>query len=183
MGLWDKIKGAAETAKAAAVVAKCMAGFHKGEYRPVKDKPQCNLEMTCSDCYKHLTKIEHEFGEWGYVADDKCDLARSCIHCGEQEKDVKHKWGPNTKENCKLYRCCERCGIREFLKDSHDWVRTKESCLVTKECRDCDVVEVVGFEHGPWVGGVVEPDGYQQVNCAACAATQRRKINSPKDII
>lgn len=173
MGLWDKIKDAAETAKAAAVVAKCMAGFHKGEYKPVKDKPQCNLEMRCSDCFKLLTKIEHEFGEWEYEVDNKCDVARICIHCGEQEKDVKHQWGKNFKEECKLYRSCERCGTREFLKDSHDSYRTKERCEVKKVCRDCGFEEFIKIEHGEWIGGVCSGD-YQQVICPDCGKTEKR---------
>ena len=141
MGFWDSVKKAANS-------AKCMAGFHAGDYRQVENKPECNMEMVCSDCNKHLTKIEHKFGKSEYLKENKCDTVCSCEFCGEEKKSIKHNW-TQSKNNCKVEKNCERCGANEF-------VRT---------------------EHGRWYAGVAHPDGMQTFSCSDCGKTEERKFD------
>jgi len=141
MGLWDSIKKAATS-------AKCMAGLHAGQYQREAGKPECNLEKTCPDCNKHLTKIEHKFGEWKYLQDDKCNSTRSCDYCKEPENSIRHQW-MQSKSQCQIHKVCERCGAREF-------VRT---------------------EHGPWHAGVAHPDGMQTFTCSSCGKNEERKFD------
>lgn len=141
MGLWDSIKKAATS-------AKCMAGLHAGDYSPIKGKPECNLEKTCPDCGKYITKIQHKFGSWKYIEEHKCDTIRTCEYCKEEYLAVKHEWA-ETKNKCQVEKMCDRCGAHEF-------VRT---------------------EHGPWYGGVAHPDGTQTFVCSGCGKQERRKFD------
>ena len=106
------------------------------------------MEMTCSDCNKHLTKIEHKFGEFEYLEENKCDTVRICEYCGEERKSIKHKWS-QTKKNCRVEKNCERCGANEFVR----------------------------MEHGAWHAGVVHPDGMQSFHCAVCGKIEERKFD------
>lgn len=141
MGLWDSIKKAANS-------AKCMAGLHAGEYVQIEGKPACNMHKTCPDCGKYLKKVQHKFGEWEYLQENKCDAIRYCEFCGESEKTERHNWS-QSKQGCQLYRDCDRCGAHEFLKT----------------------------EHGPWHAGVAHPDGMQTFTCAGCGKSEERKFD------
>lgn len=141
MGFFDSLKKAASS-------AKCMVGLHTGVYMPIEGKPECNMELTCSDCGKHLTKIEHKFGKMEYVNENQCDMVCSCEFCGEQKTTIKHQWS-QSKNNCKVVKDCDRCGAHEF-------VRT---------------------EHGKWYAGVAHPDGMQTYTCADCGKSEERKFD------
>ena len=141
MGLWDSIKKAATS-------AKCMAGLHAGEYHSIAGQPECNLEKTCPDCDKYLTKVEHKFGSWEYLQDKKCDSIRSCVYCHKQEESVRHQW-VQSKSQCQVHKDCERCGTHELVR----------------------------IEHGPWSAGVAHPDGMQTFICSGCGKTEERKFD------
>ena len=141
MGFWDSVKKAAAS-------AKCMAGLHSGEYRRAEGKPECNMEMTCSECNKHLTKIEHKFGKWNYVQEKRCEATRQCTFCGEAEQATRHQW-VQSKNRCQVVKDCERCG-------SHESVRT---------------------EYGDWIAGVAHADGTQTFTCVDCGKNERRKFD------
>lgn len=141
MGFWDSVKKAATS-------AKCIAGFHSGEYRRAEGKPECNMEMTCPDCNKHLTKVEHKFGKWEFLQENKCDAIRKCVFCGEAEKAIKHQW-VQSKNKCQVERDCERCRAHEFVR----------------------------VEHGHWSAGVAHPDGMQTFTCVDCGKSEERKFD------
>lgn len=139
MGFWDSVKKAASS-------AKCMAGLHSGEYRPVKGKPECNLEMTCPDCNKYLTKIEHKFGKWDFIKEKQCDAVRECGFCNEKEQATKHQWVQSKNRKCEVVKDCQRCGLHEFVR----------------------------VEHGVWHEGVGHGDGTHSFTCADCLKNERR---------
>jgi hypothetical protein len=141
MSFWDKVKNVATS-------AKCMTGFHAGEYKPIKGKPKCNLEKTCPDCDKYLTKTQHKYTDWEYIKEDKCDSKKECVYCQFEEKKVRHQW-VNRTNRCKVYKNCKRCKKQEFVHE----------------------------KHGPWTAGVAHPDGMQTFICSGCGKTEERKFD------
>jgi len=81
MGLWDTVKNLAMS-------AKCMTGWHGGEYEHIQGKPKCFLGKTCPDCGEYVTKNKHKFGSWEYITYGKCDAVRKCNYCKLDEKKM-----------------------------------------------------------------------------------------------
>ncbi len=69
MGLWDKIKDVA-------LSAKCMTGWHAGEYSHIEGEPECYLGKICPDCGEYITKFNHKFGTSEYLHEYQCDTVR-----------------------------------------------------------------------------------------------------------
>jgi hypothetical protein len=144
MGFWDSVKKAATS-------AKCMTGFHAGEYQPIAGKPECEMENTCPDCHTHLTKTEHKYSNWEYIKDNQCDSKRNCIHCMIEESMVRHQSWNREKSN--------------------------QNCQIHKECERCNTRELGATEHGPWFAGVAHGDGTQTFTCGGCGKNERRAFD------
>ncbi len=104
MGFMDKLKSFA-------TASKCKIGAHAGEWSQISDKPECQLEKTCPNCNKYLTKSNHEYGDWQFEDESSCDATRECTHCGEQDYDTIHQYetvGQN-EDGVDIEICC-KCG-------------------------------------------------------------------------
>lgn len=131
MGLWDKVKSAAKS-------AKCMTGFHAGEFIQIVSKPQCQLEKNCPDWGKYVTKEEHKFDAWkkDISSYHQCDLVRECIYCGTKETKKEHDWEfDGTKDsNCYPVKVCKRCGEKDKgLIPKHTFVDAGDKAV----CSSC----------------------------------------------
>lgn len=143
MGFWDKVKSVANS-------AKCMTGWHAGEYNHIYGMPECHLEKICPDCDKYVTKIKHNFNDWRYTNNSfsqPCDSVRTCIHCEEQETKVIHQYEKNGKDsNCRVVEKCKRCGDEQLKSASHNWISIAGHDLKVqgkRKCKDCGTVEDV----------------------------------------
>lgn len=141
MGFWDKVKSAATS-------AKCLTGWHAGDYSPISGKPHCNVEKTCPDCNKYITAIKHKFNEWQYinsVHSHKCDSFRSCIHCDVQETKRLHEFKEKGKNSsCRIIEQCSVCHEEQLGRTSHNWTQLMGRDLKIqgkRKCRDCGTVE------------------------------------------
>jgi len=133
MGLWDKVKSVAMS-------AKCMTGWHAGEYTSIEGKPKCNLEKTCPDCNKYMTKISHKMSSWNYLFDRKCDAVCHCIHCNFEVIEVRHNYHEVRQgTECRYIDTCDRCGDMKQSKIRHNYEeRGKDSnCRIIEVCKDC----------------------------------------------
>lgn len=128
MGFFDNIKnsGVLDTVKSAALKAKCATGLHAGNFQPVVGKPKCNLEKTCPDCDKRVTKVNHKFDEYKYVHNHKCEISRSCIHCNEIETSEKHQEFKEIAidDYCRPKEECVRCRTQRIGKEKHSWTKS-----------------------------------------------------------
>jgi len=137
MGFWDKVKSVANS-------AKCMTGWHAGEYTSISGKPECHMEKTCPDCNEYVTKKKHKYSNWKYTNNSysqPCDSIRDCIHCDLQESKVIHEYEKNGKDsNCRIIEKCKRCGDKKTGSASHNWVSLMGHEIKVegqKKCRDC----------------------------------------------
>ena len=140
MGFWDKVKSVA-------VSAKCMTGWHAGDYEHIKGKPLCHMGKTCPDCKKYVTTMKHEYNDWKYLTYDKCDSVKECIHCGHKESEVRHTFEENGKDsNCKVIKICSRCNLKEVGGARHEWITIpftnhEIKAKGKRKCKDCGYVE------------------------------------------
>lgn len=141
MGFWDKVKSIASS-------AKCMTGWHAGEYSHIAGKPECHLEKTCPDCNEYVTKKKHKFTEWRYTNNsfsEPCDSVRTCVHCEDQETKIIHQYEKNGKDSsCRVVEKCKRCGHEQLGSVSHNWVSIvghEVKIDGKRKCRDCGTVE------------------------------------------
>ena len=136
MGFWDKVKDVA-------IAAKCMTGWHGGEYEHIQGRPLCYLGKTCPDCHEYITKTKHDFTEWEYKSYSNCDAVRECIHCQAQEASVIHTYEETGKDsNCRIIKICSRCGKQELGSTQHDWITipftdTEIKANGKRKCKDC----------------------------------------------
>jgi hypothetical protein len=136
MGLWDKVKSVA-------LSAKCMTGWHAGEYEHVEGKPLCFLGKTCPDCGEYVTKNKHAYNEWEYFSYDSCNAQRNCIHCNHIEQAVQHQYKEQGKdESCRIIEVCQRCGDKKIGSAKHNWVTipftdTEMKSGGKRKCQDC----------------------------------------------
>lgn len=141
MGFWDKVKSVANS-------AKCMTGWHAGEYSHISGKPECHLEKTCPDCNEYVTKKKHKFSDWKYTNNSSskpCDSIRDCIHCDIQETKEIHQHEKNGKDsNCRVIEKCKRCGDEQLGSESHNWISImghEVKVQGQKKCKDCGTVK------------------------------------------
>jgi len=142
MSFWDKIKDIAMS-------AKCMTGWHGGNYTPIKNKPQCNLEKTCPDCGEYVTTIKHKFSDWKfpnryapvtsmYEAKFICQAEKKCIFCDKVEHKIIHNLYEDGKNsNCKIIKKCKYCSHEELGATKHNWSNMQDK----RKCRDCGKIE------------------------------------------
>lgn len=103
MKLWNKIK--------------CIADYHGGEYSSVEGKAKCNLEKTCPNCNKYMTKIEHKMSPWKYLSEEKCDAVSHCIYCNYEVNELRHIYNEVKEKNeCTYVDTCNRCGDKTIQK-------------------------------------------------------------------
>lgn len=140
MGLFDKIKNLATK-------AKCAAGFHSGTYTHIKGEPECHIEMTCSDCGKHITKKDHKYTDWeDYKEYLSCFKERHCIHCNHKQKKEFHEGYAEVDQDdyCTMIEECKRCGHRKKGREAHIWVKIPGSYddeYVRYSCARCNKEE------------------------------------------
>lgn len=127
MGFFDNIKnsGMLNSVKNAAVKAKCASGYHAGKFEPITGMPKCELEKTCPDCDKYVTKTNHSFGEEEYVDPNICEMKKTCIHCGEAStREVHEEFKEIDKDDyCRPKEECTRCGSQRVGEPKHDWFK------------------------------------------------------------
>tara|TARA_R110000851_G_scaffold332161_1_gene507592 strand:+ start:1461 stop:1889 length:429 start_codon:yes stop_codon:yes gene_type:complete len=141
MGFWDTIKSAA-------ISAKCLTGWHAGNYKPIEGKPQCNVEKTCPDCNKYVTAIKHKFNDWQYInstSSHRCDSFRSCVHCDAQETKRIHKFEERGKDSsCRVIEKCSNCFEERSGGTTHNWAQIMGRELKVqgkRKCQDCGIIE------------------------------------------
>lgn len=140
MGIWDKVKSAA-------ISAKCMTGWHAGDYTPIEREPKCHLEKTCPDCNKYVTTVEHKFGSWNYLSHGRCDASKECIHCGHAETEIRHEYKAQGKDaNCNVIEVCHRCQDQKLGRKEHNWIKipftnTEVKADGKRKCKDCGIME------------------------------------------
>ncbi|MCB5266662.1 MAG: hypothetical protein LHW46_00935 [Candidatus Cloacimonetes bacterium] len=136
MGFWD-------TVKSVAISAKCMTGWHAGNYEHVKGQPLCFLGKTCPDCGEYVTKNDHKYGDWSFKRHDRCDAVRECIHCGALDTQVRHDHKKEGKDaNCHIIEVCTRCGDKQIGRAEHTWINipfTNSEMKIQgkRKCKDC----------------------------------------------
>lgn len=139
MGFWDTIVSVA-------LSAKCMTGWHSGDYAHVDGKPLCFLGKTCPDCGEYVTKNNHKYNEWEYPIYNSCNAIRKCVHCGYQDSSVQHTYAKHGKDgNCKIIEICSRCGDKKLGREEHNWLQipftnTDVKANGQKKCRDCGYI-------------------------------------------
>jgi len=136
MGLWDMVKDAA-------LFAKCLTGWHAGEYTHIEGKPLCFFGKTCPDCGEYVTKKNHKFSEWQYKTYSNCDSERECVYCGLLESSVQHNYERQGKDSqCRIIEDCRRCGDKKYSGEEHNWITipfTNKDLNVKgqRKCKDC----------------------------------------------
>ena len=140
MGIWDKVKSVA-------ISAKCMTGWHAGDYTPISAKPKCNLEKTCPDCNNYVTTVKHKFDGWEYLSHGRCDAQKECIHCGHKENEVRHEYKAQGKDSkCCVIEVCNRCQDKKSGREDHSWIKIPFTNSDVKangkrKCKDCGKME------------------------------------------
>lgn len=115
MSFWDSVKKIG-------ISAKCLAGMHEGDFKPIQGKPECHLGKTCPNCNKYIETIAHKYHQSHYLSENSCKRKSSCKHCGEEKITEKHSYDYTTNEGCDVYNVCSRCRSKKFLKQDHHWV-------------------------------------------------------------
>lgn len=139
MGFWDKVKSVA-------ISAKCMTGWHAGDYKHIDGKPLCFLGKTCPDCGEYVTKNNHTYNEWQYKNYNSCDAIRECVHCGSIESSVRHNYERQGKDsNCRVIEVCKRCNDKKLGSTDHNWVsipltNTEVKVQGKRKCKDCGFI-------------------------------------------
>src|SRR5207253_8056303 len=91
---------------------KCALGFHRGDWRYVKDQ-HCQQIQVCARCKAESHQVVHTWQAWQYLTSGACEMARQCGRCHEQENKIEHAWNPpvyESAESCVQVRPCSRCG-------------------------------------------------------------------------
>jgi len=52
---------------------KCMLGFHQGDWT-AESPASCVLIQTCDRCHTINQRVEHDWPEWRYRAENDCNL-------------------------------------------------------------------------------------------------------------
>ena len=139
MSFWNVVKSVANS-------AKCMAGWHSGQYSHIEGKPKCNLGKRCPDCNAYVTKEKHEFSEWKFPNYTDCNAKRECIHCGHDEFKVIHDHERVGKDNsnCEIILRCKRCHDEKRGKAEHEWISLFKTELKVetedgkkRKCKNC----------------------------------------------
>ncbi len=129
-----------------AKAGSCLVGWHAGEWSHQEGKPLCYVEKTCPRCNKYVTAIHHNYGQWIYTYDGRCDARRQCSHCKHDEFKVVHSHERVGKDssNCRIIYRCRRCRDEYLGSAEHDWITLfdKEVKVNTSEgkkrkCRNC----------------------------------------------
>jgi len=103
---------------------KCMLGFHQGDW--IAESPaSCVLIQRCDRCHTINQRLEHDWPEWRYRAENDCNLERSCNRCAESESRIEHQWGSWIYRNqveCEQSIQCVRCAAwSQDHRVEHDW--------------------------------------------------------------
>ncbi|MBF4558930.1 MULTISPECIES: hypothetical protein [Pseudomonas] len=116
MGFFDKIKELA-------LKAKCATGFHAGNFVKVANGPACHFEKTCPDCYEHVTKKEHRYGNGVYTEFSSCEKSWACEYCDHVKKKIEHEGyrDAGMDDNCRVKEECTRCRHTKVEKENHSW--------------------------------------------------------------
>lgn len=134
-----------DTLKKVALSAKCLTGWHGGNYNSIKGKPQCHLEKTCPDCKEYITKIDHKYGGWKYLNYDNCEAEKECIYCREIKREIVHNYKERGKDsNCRIIEICEHCQDEKLGSTKHNWIRLGSIELKAggkRKCKDCGQME------------------------------------------
>lgn len=134
MGFWGVVKSVA-------LSAKCLTGWHAGNWSHIQGKPKCFMEKTCPDCSKHVTTKKHSFGEWRKINYSTCDSVRECEYCGSVEQKIMHDYENNGKdENCRLIKKCRSCGAKEIGREDHEWLTIFDNEVKVggkRKCKRC----------------------------------------------
>ncbi|UZM95241.1 MULTISPECIES: hypothetical protein [Pseudomonas putida group] len=137
MGFFDKVKELA-------LKAKCGVGIHGGDYTKASGGPACLYEKTCPDCFDHLTKHKHEYGDFSYKNHHTCTMIRHCVHCAHEDNKVKHEGFAEMgmDDFCKIKEKCIRCGFSQVKKESHTWTEVSRTDTHKRmECFRCNASE------------------------------------------
>jgi hypothetical protein len=141
MSFWDKVKSVTRA-------AKCLVGWHGGEYSHISGEPLCHLGKTCPYCESFVTKVEHAFTQWEFPEPDRCGARRECEHCGHVEISVRHNYVRTGKDerNCEVISTCRRCGDETRGSAEHEWEALELECRPEgessnkKKCKSCGVM-------------------------------------------
>lgn len=90
-----------------------MAG-HTGEWTYPDER--CVRVRMCRRCGDVISKQEHTWTVFGYLAANRCEQERRCNRCGAIESRVLHSWGPWLyvgTYDARQFHTCGRCGAKE----------------------------------------------------------------------
>src|SRR6185295_6558398 len=125
---------------------KCMLGFHQGDW--IAESPaSCVLIQTCDRCHTINQRVEHDWPEWRYRAENDCNLERSCNRCAESESRIEHQWGSwiyRNQAECEQGIPCVRCAAwSQDHRVEHDWGEweyQEQYRAPVHACRRCSAV-------------------------------------------
>lgn len=126
----------------------------------VKSTKECKEIRTCQRCRKIEIgrNVPHEWRAWEFETPVSCVLVRTCMHCGNPERDAEsqpHKWGEWNYESpvsCRIVRVCTRCTWIESNEEiKHKWSQWEyekdDSCKMIRTCQRCDSQETITAKH------------------------------------
>jgi hypothetical protein len=141
MSFWEKAKWIARS-------AKCLAGWHGGEYVHLSGEPLCHLGKTCPHCNAFVTKENHNFTAWEFPESDRCSARRECEYCGHIEISIRHDYVRTGKDanTCEIISTCRRCGDDRRDSAEHEWEQVEMECrpdgenASKKKCSNCGLI-------------------------------------------
>ena len=93
----------------------CRVVGHTGDW--TYPDAQCVRVRMCKRCGQVISKQEHAWSAFGYLAAGRCEQERRCERCGAVESRVLHSWGPwlYGLDNYFQSHICDRCGAEEHF--------------------------------------------------------------------
>ena len=123
-----------------------------------KSAADCLQVHICARCAKsENVATVHQWGQWLYDVDGKCDMTRTCEKCNKKEHKIEHPWGDlvyERKGNCTASRECQRCRERKDRHTVHQWTAWGGASYKHEErvCKRCGEKETrqpcTGCEQG-----------------------------------
>lgn len=113
-----------ETCMVRVVCSRCgtvVDGYYEhamGEWQPAgAGSRPCEYVRNCSRCNRRPERMQrHNWTEWAYLAEGKCDMEQHCTVCSTQARQVQHSWETRVvhhfKRDIETTRCA-RCGTRQ----------------------------------------------------------------------
>lgn len=95
----------------------CRVAGHTGDWTYPDER--CVRVRMCQRCGDVITKREHTWSQFGYLAASRCEQERRCNRCGAIESRVLHSWGPWLyvgTYDARQFHTCGRCGAKEHTR-------------------------------------------------------------------